>query len=770
MFKKKNKTEEAAKTKNTAQASIPIKEIYSNGLVKSGEKTYSMLFRLDTTAYLSQTEDEQRSMYERYCSMLVGLSPNITYQELVFSKPVNQDRLNALIIPNAENKNDYIEAFCEGRKAFAEKISVDITEKEYIIALSYTVTSKLDNPFSALNKAAVSINGKLSGFGSGITALMPDEIYSLFFRLYNPYSSLSYQHPCKGSPFDAIAPGDINFKAKGIELGQAKIKLFHAFSFGSTLDDTFLTDLLQNNCRVYVSKHILHIPKDAAVSSVERRLKSLEADRQDRLKKNKQSGENYIPVELERNINSCVDLINKLHSTEELFELGVIVAVCGETDAELSEACTLIINKAAEHYVSLKPLIFRQEEGWKAIMPLAVSEGTAKTLMLSSEAAVMTPFSYPTFLDENGIFYGINIKNGEPVIIDRRKDKNSNGFIFGKSGGGKSFYAKLEISALLADESFGDIVVLDPDGEFAKLAELNGGEVIRLASQSDVVINPFDVSRYELEKNGEAAVMHKVHYIIAFINALKGSSLTAIEKTLIDRAATAVYRDYLDGKSDMPTLISFDEKLAAYSEGEAHTVRLYLERYVKGSISLFTGQSTKTTDKRFTVYDLTKLGSELKDTGMLAVITAVWNKVYENNAKGKWTWIYLDELHRYYRDEDGLAAYQIERLYAEIRKNGGIVTSMTQHPKGVLSNASASSMLANSQFLALFEQNSENVDIMVEHLHLNDEQKKLLLASDTGAAVLRSRNSTVAVQLKWEKGNVVYDTLTTNFKDKVAAE
>ena len=63
---------------------------------------------------------------------------------------------------------------------------------------------------------------------------------------------------------------------------------------------------------------------------------------------------------------------------------------------------------------------------------------------------------------------------------DRRKLLNGNSFRLGVSGSGKSFSAKEEIVDLaLSTED--DILILDPESEFASLVEALNGEVIRIS-------------------------------------------------------------------------------------------------------------------------------------------------------------------------------------------------------------------------------------------------------------------------------------------------
>lgn len=774
-MKKSKKTNLAArnKRKRTAQASMPWQEIYVNGMIRTDDNTYAVICTFDNVPYLSQTESEQRGIYGRYVSMLNGLSPNIGYQEVLYSRPVDREQLRKLMVPPTAD-TEYAADYRAVQERFCNEIAIDVTEKVYLLTLSYTCVTKLDNPYGVLCKAVSGLQTKYQAMGSNLRQLGAAEVLDVLYELYNPFAPKRMRGGAEViDARDIIAPGDMEFKAKKVELGNACARVYTAWRFGGTVDDTFITDMLQTNARVTVTKHVEHVSKDIAIAGIQKRLKSLEGDRQTRLSRNKQSGENYIPLELDANIKHCRELIEALSGDEDLFRTTVLVGISARTDAELAEVDEYVVNKASEHYVTLKSVALRQEEALNSLYPFGINTTQTATQMLSSAVGALLPYSYPTFLDTNGIYYGKNVRTGEPVIVDRKRDKNSNGFIFGKSGGGKSFYAKLEISALLASPAHAsdDVIVVDPDGEFVGLACANNdvSEVVRLSSGSSCVINPFDVSEFELKTYGSDAISNRVNYIVAFISALKGGDLTAIEKTLADRAASNCYKQYVAGDCEMPDLCMFDALLAGFSEAEAHTLRMYIERYVRGSVKLFTGQTNVNLDKKLTVFDLTLLGSELKDTGMIALLSLIWNRVYENHKSGKWTWIYFDELHRYYRQDNSLAGAEIERLYAEIRKYGGIVTSMTQHPQGVLASPAASSMLANSQFVVLFEQDDSNIDAMAERCKLNADQRRLLLAADTGEAVLRTMNSTMAVQLKYTRDNLVYRTITTDFKDKAVS-
>src|SRR5699024_7920413 len=103
------------------------------------------------------------------------------------------------------------------------------------------------------------------------------------------------------------------------------------------------------------------------------------------------------------------------------------------------------------------------------------------------------PFTSADLTDDSGILYGINMHNNGLVIFDRFSLENANMVVFAKSGAGKSFTVKLE--ALRSMMMGADVIIIDPENEYKRLAEAVGGSYIQLSLNSSVRINPFDLPR-----------------------------------------------------------------------------------------------------------------------------------------------------------------------------------------------------------------------------------------------------------------------------------
>ena len=65
------------------------------------------------------------------------------------------------------------------------------------------------------------------------------------------------------------------------------------------------------------------------------------------------------------------------------------------------------------------------------------------------------------FCDRNGIYYGVNQISKNIIVGNRKKLLNGNGFIFGVSGAGKSFQAKMEMGSVLLSTD-DNVIAVDP--------------------------------------------------------------------------------------------------------------------------------------------------------------------------------------------------------------------------------------------------------------------------------------------------------------------
>ena len=156
-------------------------------------------------------------------------------------------------------------------------------------------------------------------------------------------------------------------------------------------------------------------------------------------------------------------------------------------------------------------------------------------------------------------------------MVDRKQLKNPNGLILGTPGSGKSFSAKREMSnvMLVTDD---DVIICDPEGEYAPLVAQFGGQVIQISPTSSNYINPMEINLNYSDDDNPLSL--KSDFILSLCELIVGGrdGLQPIEKTVIDRAVHIVYQPYLNDPQpeNVPILEDLYNALRQQTEKEAH--------------------------------------------------------------------------------------------------------------------------------------------------------------------------------------------------------
>lgn len=81
------------------------------------------------------------------------------------------------------------------------------------------------------------------------------------------------------------------------------------------------------------------------------------------------------------------------------------------------------------------------------------------------------------------MYYGINAKTGNMIMLDRKRARCPNGLKLGTPGSGKSMSCKSEIlSVFLCTPD--DVYICDPEAEYYPLVKRLHGQVVKLSPTS----------------------------------------------------------------------------------------------------------------------------------------------------------------------------------------------------------------------------------------------------------------------------------------------
>ena len=421
---------------------------------------------------------------------------------------------------------------------------------------------------------------------------------------------------------------------------------------------------------------------------------------------------------------------------------------------------------AQKYNCQLTRLDFQQEKALAASLPLGVNELEIQRALTTSSTAIFVPFTTQELFQNGGetLYYGLNALSNNLIMVDRKKLKNPNGLILGTPGSGKSFSAKREITnAFLVTDD--DIIICDPEAEYAALVHKFNGQVVKISSSSTNYINPMDINLNYSEDDNPVAL--KADFILSLCELIMGSKdgLQPIEKTVIDRCVHQIYQRYFDNPApeNMPILEDLYDALLKQDEKEAHHVATALEIYVKGSLKLFNNRTNVDIQNRLVCFDIKELGNQLKKIGMLIVQDQVWGRVTANRSAGKSTRYYIDEFHLLLKEEQ-TATYSVE-IWKRFRKWGGLPTGITQNVKDLLRSPEIANILENSDFIYMLNQASDDRSILAQRLNISPHQLSYVTNSGEGEGLLFYGNVILPFIDRFPTDLELYRIMTTKLNE-----
>ena len=569
---------------------------------------------------------------------------------------------------------------------------------------------------------------------------------------------------------DAIAPTALAFKnSRTFQMGG----IFGAVSFlnitASDLSDQLLKDFLDMDSSQIVTMHIQSVDQNKAIKTIKHTITELDRSKIEEQKKAVRAGYDMdvLPSDLATYGRDAKALLKELQSqNERMFLVTFLVLNTGKTEQELETNVFQAVSIAQKHNCELCRLDFQQEQGLMSSLPLADCQIEIQRGLTTSSTAIFVPFTTQELFDngKEALYYGLNALSNNLIMVDRKKLKNPNGLILGTPGSGKSFSAKREIcNAFLVTDD--DILVCDPESEYAPLVERLHGQVIHISPSSTQYINPMDINANYSEEDNPLAL--KADFILSLCELVVGGKegLKPVEKTVIDRCVHKIYAPYFEHPcpETVPMLEDLYNALLTQDEPEAHHVAAALEIYVKGSLNIFNHRTNVDIDNRIVCYDIKQLGKQLKKLGMLIVQDQVWGRVTANRSVGKSTRYYADEFHLLLKDEQ-TAAYSVE-IWKRFRKWGGIPTALTQNVKDLLASPEVSNIFENSDFVYMLNQANGDRQILAKQLNISPHQLSYVTHSGEGEGLLFFGNLILPFVDHFPKDLELYRILTTKLNE-----
>ena len=255
-----------------------------------------------------------------------------------------------------------------------------------------------------------------------------------------------------------------------------------------------------------VSMHIHSLDQAEAVKTIKHKITELDRTKIEEQKKAVRAGYDMdiIPSDLATYGEEAKKLLQDLQShNERMFLLTLVIINTADTKRQLENNVLQAQSIAQAMNCSLIRLDFQQENALVASLPLCQNPLNLCRGLTTSSVAIFVPFTTQELFQtgSEALYYGVNAMSSNLIMIDRKLLKNPNGLILGVPGSGKSFSAKREITNVFLVTN-DDILICDPEAEYAPLVERLHGQVIHISPTSTDYINPLDLSMdYSDEEN-----------------------------------------------------------------------------------------------------------------------------------------------------------------------------------------------------------------------------------------------------------------------------
>ena len=786
----------------SVQNTVAVKAVHEKfGLIESYNGMFVKSYRLGEINYLTASEEEQEVLLTRWRGILNSIGNNCEFAITFFNRSVDMELFREETLKKETgDRFDYLRR--ELNQIITDRIMEGkngIRKDKYITIGVHT--ENVQKAGAAFRRLDTEIEKALKKIGSSAVVIPIDERLANLHDIYNPDAEGEFLiktrissdngeiHEVSSFDFenirsmglsvnDVIAPSFIGFGKDAIELGNRYARVLQVTEYPNILTDEFLHDLTDMPFNMLTTLNIKPIPAAETNRIVGKNILLIREEKlklQRRAREYNASEDMISPEVLDREQEALALRAEIRENDEHLFETTLTMVVFAENPEQLQEYTDRVLTECRKVSVSCSVMVGQQEEGFNTTLPLCYNELRKRRTLKSTSVAVLHPFSILELNEKDGINYSMNAVTKNLIVLNRLSKPNFNSFIIGTPGSGKSFKAKEEIINVLLGSN-GDVVVIDPEGEYGALAALLGGQVIRITPGGANHVNPLDVeSGYEMEDETDP-VLAKADFILKMLETIIRTpfGLNSVQETIVDECVHALFAPFERGgrlgnapREQMPTLTDLQRMLAKREEPEARELAIALRLYSgKGSLNVFGMHTNVDTGNRFLVYDIRDVGEKMKEMAMLIILDSIQNKLFRNRRIGKNTWIYVDEFHLLMQNEN--TAQFLKSLWKRARKYGGVPTGMTQNISELLESQTASKMISNCNFVQILNLMANERAQVQALLNLSDSVMDFVTNAPRGQGIIYTGTSAVPFYAAFPKENDIYRAITSDMKEIMA--
>jgi hypothetical protein len=542
------------------------------------------------------------------------------------------------------------------------------------------------------------------------------------------------------SAIDKIAPSSLEVDFNDIKINDTYVRTIFVTDYKKAYPG-LLESLINYEEPIDIAMYYYPISTKDIVDKIRRKIAELEAQLNLELEGGRVPNA-YAKVALQDALRQQEELAS---GAEKYFHFGLYITIKAQTMQALNNLTSVVISDLSSKEMTTKIPTLKMENAFKSSLPYAFDRIRTTRNMDTSSIAMTFPFTSSDLSQEKGILYGINTYNRGLVVFDRFSMPNANMVVLASSGGGKSYFVKLEVlrSLMLGTEC----IVIDPENEYEELAKTVGGAYVSFSQDGKNKLNPFELPAGADSNEDELRL--KELSLQGFFKILFGSMSTR-GTAILDRAIRMAYRekgisnDKATFVNEPPRMEDLYKTLRAMEEGEAQEMALKLERFLVGSAAgIFDKRTNIEIINSFTVFSIRDLSEELRPLAMYLMLDFIWTKIKRERKRRI---LAIDEAWILMKYPD--SALFINSVAKRARKYYLGLTTITQDVSDFLGTDYGRAIVTNSSIQILFRQSPVALQTLGSTFDLSEGEKAYLQSVPPGQGLFFAGNNHVSIDVK----------------------
>ena len=787
---KVEKTKQKKKLSPTTQNTLRYLDLEKGGAMHVTEQEYSKTYNLGTTNYVTSAHDDKINIFTAYFDAINSLSQTEHFQlSMLFNKVSKEEYVRENHFTLAGDQGDAVRQ--ELNDLIASKY--DDGKNNYRIGRYISLSTKQSErrrAMARLESAQGAFNTELDTIGVSMHELDGLERMQLMSSILRPGKTLPKSYPSsKSQTQDWIAPQMMDFDQAFVHLDGTIGQVLYVEDFPYELSDTFLKDICEMGVEGAFTNHASPYTFAESKKKVENQKTNVGMALLPQQKRASSEGysQEFVSPGLKEAWEDLDEQSQYMRKTgSKQFESSLILYVYASSREELIDSLDKVNEVKEKHSIHFEPLRYLQEEGLISTLPLGKNylEGIKNFTrgLITPNIAINIPWTSVELQHKRGKYFGINLLSKNIISIDRRGRtlQNSNGWIVGTSGSGKSVTCKFCILTDYYQNPEDEFIILDPEVEYVGIGKKVNAQIVKVAPKSKTNINVLDLPEHvdEMDEDDDPVAI-KSDLLSAMFSNLLRNGLSEIQESIVDEITTETFE-----KVQNPTLTDWYGVLGdrvqtaqasnhPQTEKEAEAANLWskLALYVTGSYDIFAHKTNVDLNNRMVIYDVKQLiKGKMKKFGYMAIIDQIQNRVIDARRRGVKIWVYADEVQTVVAPSSPpILREMFADMWARLRKYGATVTGISQNISLILSTPEGESMFFNSEYFVILRQKGKALNTIIERFELTKQLQQYLKKDEKGAGLVIAGDTIVPFNNPIPKNTLLFDLVNTDAKKKKAS-